>query len=41
MVIGDPINTKDYGYQQREKLSEHVRNIIIQNYDEHYNEGSV
>ena len=41
IVIGDPINSKDYSYQEREKLSEHVRNIIIQNYDEHFNEGSV
>lgn len=41
IVIGDPINTEDYGYQQREKLSDHVHNIIIKSYDEHYNEGSV
>ena len=41
IVIADPIDTKDYSYREREKLSEHVRNIIIQNYDEHYNEGRV
>jgi len=41
IVISDPINTKDFGYQKREKLSIYVRDIIIQNYDEHYNEGSV
>jgi 1-acyl-sn-glycerol-3-phosphate acyltransferase len=40
LVISDPINTKDYGYQQREKLSRNVRDIIIENYDEHYNEGT-
>jgi 1-acyl-sn-glycerol-3-phosphate acyltransferase len=41
IVISDPIYTKGYSYQEREKLSDDVRNIIIQNYDEHYNEGSV
>lgn len=41
IVISDPINTKGYSYQEREKLSEDVRNIVIQNYDEHYNEGSI
>jgi len=41
ILINDPINTKDYGYQEREKLNDYVRNIIIKNYDEHYNEGRI
>jgi 1-acyl-sn-glycerol-3-phosphate acyltransferase len=41
IVISDPIHTKNYGYQEREKLSNDVRNIIVENYDEHYNEGSL
>ena len=41
IVIHDPISTKDYSYKERIKLSEHVRKKIIQNYDEHYNEGNV
>jgi 1-acyl-sn-glycerol-3-phosphate acyltransferase len=41
IVISDPINTKDYGYQERKELNDYVRKIIIQNYDEHYNEGSI
>lgn len=40
IVFSNPIQTKDYGYQQREKLSIDVRNIIIKNYDEKFNEGS-
>jgi 1-acyl-sn-glycerol-3-phosphate acyltransferase len=40
IVISDPIHTKDYGYGGRKKLNDYVRNIIIKNYDEHYNEGS-
>jgi len=41
IVIGDPIHTKDFGYQERENLSHYVRDIIVKNYDEHFNEGSV
>lgn len=41
IVISDPIDTKMYGYQEREKLRMDVKNIIIKNYDEHYNEGSL
>ena len=41
IVISDPLNTKDYSYQEREKLSEYVHSIIIQNYDEHFNEGGI
>jgi 1-acyl-sn-glycerol-3-phosphate acyltransferase len=41
IVISDPIQTKNYGYQERRKLSDKVRKIIIDNYDEHYNEGSL
>jgi len=41
IVISEPINTKDLSYQEREELSKNIRNIIIQNYDKHYNEGSV
>jgi 1-acyl-sn-glycerol-3-phosphate acyltransferase len=39
IVINDPVYTNDYSYRERETLNEYVRNIIIQNYDEHYNEG--
>jgi 1-acyl-sn-glycerol-3-phosphate acyltransferase len=38
IVLSDPINAKNYGYQGREKLSNDVRNIILKNYNEHYNE---
>jgi len=41
IVLSDPINTNEYGYLEREKLRTDVRNIIIENYDEHYNEGSL
>ena len=41
IVIGDPINTKDFGYQERENLGHYVRDIIVKNYDEHFNEGSI
>jgi 1-acyl-sn-glycerol-3-phosphate acyltransferase len=41
IVFGDPINTKDFGYQERENLGNYVRDIIVKNYDEHFNEGSV
>jgi len=40
IVMGDPIHTKVYGYQEREKLSNDVRDFIVKNYDEHFNEGS-
>jgi 1-acyl-sn-glycerol-3-phosphate acyltransferase len=38
MVFGDPIDTSKYSYQQREELSDFTRNVIIENYDSHYNE---
>jgi 1-acyl-sn-glycerol-3-phosphate acyltransferase len=38
IIFGSPIDTSQYSYQDREKLSETVRNFIIENYDEHYNE---
>jgi len=38
IIIGDPIDTSQYSYQDREELSDKVRNFIIENYDEHYNE---
>ena len=40
LVISDPINTREYGYQEREKLKNDVRQMIIENYDEHFNEES-
>jgi 1-acyl-sn-glycerol-3-phosphate acyltransferase len=39
MVFGDPIETGSYSYQDREKLSDRVRQFIISEYDPHYNEG--
>ena len=41
IVFGDPIYMKDIGYQERENLSNYVRDIIVNNYDEYFNEGSV
>ncbi len=38
IVITDPIQTDQLGYQEREKLSSEVRRIIVENYDEHFNE---
>ena len=40
IVMGDLIQTSDYGYQERAKLSKDVREIIVGNYDEHFNEES-
>jgi 1-acyl-sn-glycerol-3-phosphate acyltransferase len=39
MVFGDPIDTGSYTYQDREKLSDRVRQFIIAHYDPHYNES--
>ena len=39
IIIGDPIDTSQYSYQDREELSNTVRNFIVENYDEHYNES--
>jgi 1-acyl-sn-glycerol-3-phosphate acyltransferase len=36
MIIDKPIETKDYKYDQREKLIQDVRAIIIKNYDKEY-----
>jgi 1-acyl-sn-glycerol-3-phosphate acyltransferase len=37
IIINDPIQTDQFGYQEREKLSLDVRRIIVENYDEHFN----
>jgi 1-acyl-sn-glycerol-3-phosphate acyltransferase len=37
IIINDPIQTDQIGYQEREKLSSEVRRIIVENYDEHFN----
>jgi 1-acyl-sn-glycerol-3-phosphate acyltransferase len=39
MVFSDPINTRKYSYQDREKLSELTRSIILKNFDKNYNES--
>ena len=39
MVFGNPIDTTSYSYQDRDKLSQTVREFIVNNYDEHYNES--
>jgi len=38
IIFTDPIQTDQLGYQEREKLSSEVRRIIVENYDEHFNE---
>jgi 1-acyl-sn-glycerol-3-phosphate acyltransferase len=39
MVFSDPIDTAKYSYQDRQKLSELTRNIILENFDKNYNES--
>ena len=39
MVFSDPKNTRKYSYQDREKLSELTRSIILKNFDKNYNES--
>ncbi|MCK5344252.1 MAG: 1-acyl-sn-glycerol-3-phosphate acyltransferase, partial [Candidatus Heimdallarchaeota archaeon] len=39
IVFDDPASTKEYSYQDREKLIEKVRNNIIKNFEKHYNES--
>lgn len=39
MVFSDPINTRKYSYQDREKLSELTRSFILKNFDKNYNES--
>jgi len=41
MVFGEPIDTSQYSYQDRDRLSERVRRFIIDNFDPHYNESPV
>ena len=38
IIFGTPIDTSQYSYQDREQMSTTVRNFIVENYDEHYNE---
>ena len=38
IIINEPIQTDQFNYQEREKLSSEVRRIIVENYDEHFNE---
>jgi len=36
VVLGCPIETRDYPFERRDELNEQVRNVIIQNYVEDY-----
>ena len=40
IVFSDPVPTEEYKYQDREKLSDMIRQRIEQNYDPHFNEKS-
>jgi 1-acyl-sn-glycerol-3-phosphate acyltransferase len=39
LVFDDPISTREYSYQDREKLIEKVRNNILKNFDKDYKES--
>ncbi|TFH01697.1 MAG: 1-acyl-sn-glycerol-3-phosphate acyltransferase [Calditrichales bacterium] len=39
IIFSDPVQTENCSYQDRDKLSAKVRDIIISNYDENYNES--
>ena len=36
LVLGEPIDTRAYTLDQRDELTEQVRRVVIQNYDEDY-----
>lgn len=36
LTIAAPIETKEYGIEQRDELNERVRNVILSNFDEYY-----